>query len=299
MSTVEDVLACQCKLGEGPVWSAAEQALYWVDIENHRFSRLYPASGKYEVFDVGLPVAVLALRASGGLVMATKEGFAFWHWQPPQGLQQGLQFIANANPEAHKPHNRFNDGEIDCRGRFWAGTMCEGYADCAGSASLYRLDPDYSVSVMETGLTISNGIGWSPDNTLMYLTDSPDKVIYVYDFDADSGTIANRRPFVSTPDEAGVPDGLAVDSEGYVWTARWGGWKITRYDPDGKVERVIDMPVECPTSCAFGGPNLDELYVTSAWTALSEQKRAQQPQAGDLFRVQVGIKGLEQYMFAG
>lgn len=297
--TVEDVLPCQCKLGEGPVWSATEQALYWVDIVNHRFSRFYPESGKYEVFDAGLPVGVLALRVHGGLVMATKEGFAFWHWQTQAGTQSHLEFIANANPEVSKPHNRFNDGAVDCQGRFWAGTMCEGYEDCEGAGSLYRLDPDLSVSVMETGLTISNGIGWSPDNTRMYLTDSPRRIIYVYDFDAHNGTISNRRPFVHTPDESSVPDGLTVDSEGFVWSARWGGWRIIRYDPDGETERVIQMPVQYPTSCAFGGPNLDELYITSARTALSEQKRSQQPQAGDLFRLQVGIKGQEQHTFAG
>ncbi len=295
MNAVEDVLTCQCKLGEGPVWSVAEQALYWVDIENRRFSRLYPASGKYEVFEVGLPVGVLAPRERGGLVMATKEGFAFWDWQ----AEPRLQFIANANPEASKPHNRFNDGAVDSQGRFWAGTMCEGYDDCEGAGSLYRLNLDCAVSVMETGLTVSNGIGWSPDKTRMYLTDSPRKIIYVYDFDAQSGTISNRRAFVHTPNEASVPDGLTVDSEGFVWSARWGGWRIIRYDPDGKIEREIQMPVQYPTSCAFGGPNLDELYITSAWTALSEQKRAQQPRAGDLFRLQTGIKGQEQHKFAG
>lgn len=295
MSNVEEVLACQCRLGEGPVWSVAEQALYWVDIENQRFSRLYPASGQYEVFDVGIPVGVLALRVGGGLVMATRDGFAFWRWQE----QPHLQWLANGNPEASKPHNRFNDGAVDCRGRFWAGTMCEGYADCEGAGSLYRLDPDGSISVMETGLTISNGIGWSPDTTRMYLTDSPRRIIYAYDFDAASGAISNRRPFVHTPGEASVPDGLTVDSEGFVWCARWGGWRVTRYDPDGKVERTIQLPVQYPTSCAFAGPNLDELYITSAWTALSAQKREQQPQAGNLFRVQVGIKGQEQPLFAG
>ena len=291
MSTVEHVLGVQNKLGEGPVWNAAEQALYWVDIESHTFYRFYPASGQYESFDVGLPVGVLALRTKGGLVMATKKGFAFWN------QQQGLRFIAD--PEADKPHTRFNDGAVDCQGRFWAGTMCGEAQACTGEGSLYRLDPDGSITTMETGLTISNGIGWSPDNTRMYLTDSPLKVIYAYDFDAATGTITNRRPFISTPDERGVPDGLTVDSEGYIWSARWGGWKVTRYDPDGKAEREIALPVQCPTSCAFGGPKLDELYITSAWTALNKEKRAKQPQAGDLFRVQTGIKGMEQPSFAG
>ena len=291
MNSVEHVLAVQNKLGEGPVWSAGEQALYWVDIENNTFYRYYPASGEYECFDVGLPIGVLALRAKGGLVMATKKGFAFWH------QQQGLHFIAD--PEADKPHTRFNDGKIDCQGRFWAGTMCGEKPECSGEGSLYRLDPDGTITTMESGLTVSNGIGWSPDNTLMYLTDSPLRVIYAYDFDAATGAIANRRPFIATPNERGFPDGLSVDSEGYIWSARWGGWKITRYDPTGKVERELALPVQFPTSCAFGGPNLDELYITSAWTELNAEKRAQQPQAGDLFRVQTGIKGIEQPLFNG
>jgi sugar lactone lactonase YvrE len=133
----------------------------------------------------------------------------------------------------------------------------------------------------------------------MYFTDSPLHMIYVYDFDAVTGAIENRRPFIHTPDEKGVPDGLAVDSEGFIWSASWGGWKITRYDPDGRVAREIRLPVQYPTSCAFGGTSLDELYITSAWTALGEEKRIQQPFAGDLFRLQVDIKGLEEPKFAG
>jgi sugar lactone lactonase YvrE len=292
MSEVEHVLAVNNKLGEGPVWCSEEQALYWVDIESNCFYRMYPTSMKYEVFEVGLPIGVLALRASGGLIMATKSGFAFWD------TQKGLRLIAD--PEVHKPHTRFNDGAVDCQGRFWAGTMCGLSEMCEEpEGSLYRLDPDGSIHTMETGLKISNGIGWSPDNKLMYLTDSPQHMIYAYDFDAASGAIENRRPFIHTSDEEGVPDGLAVDSEGCIWSARWGGWKITRYGLSGKVERAIQLPVQYPTSCAFGGEHLDELYITSAWTALSEEQKKQQPYAGDLFRVKTNIKGLEKPKFVG
>ena len=289
---VERFLAVSNKLGEGPVWSSEEQALYWVDIESNRFYRMNPTTGKYEVFDVGVPVGVLALRASGGLIMATKKGFAFWD------QQKGLHFIAD--PEALKLHTRFNDGAVDRRGRFWAGTMCGLPQMCeVPEGSLYRLDPDGSIHTMETGLMISNGIGWSPDNTLMYLTDSPRHMIYVYDFDAATGAIANRRPFISTLDEEGMPDGLTVDSDGFIWSVRWGGWKVTRYDPTGKVEREVRLPVQYPTSCAFGGEHLDELYITSAWTVLIEGRKQQQPYAGDLFRVKMDIQGLEQPNFAG
>ncbi len=287
MSEVEHVLAVQNRLGEGPRWNVDEQALYWVDIENDAFHRFDPATGAQERCVVGLPVSALGFRAAGGLILATRDGFAVWEPET-----QALRFLAD--PEAHRPESRFNDGAVDCRGRFWAGTM-----SVDPTSSLYRLDPDGSVQQMETGLTISNGIGWSPDNRTMYLTDTPRQVIYAYDFDAATGAIANRRLFVATPDELGGPDGLAVDSEGGVWSARWGGWKVTRYDPGGAVEREIRLPVECPTSCTFGGAGLDELYITSAWTGVDPAQLAAQPWAGDLFRVQVGIKGRPESKYAG
>ncbi|HEY6406996.1 MAG TPA: SMP-30/gluconolactonase/LRE family protein [Ktedonobacteraceae bacterium] len=292
MNEIEHVLAVQNKLGEGPLWNAEEQTLYWVDIESNCFYRFYPQTGGYESFDVDVMIGVLAIRAAGGLVLATRKGFAFWE------AQQGVRFIAD--PEALKPNTRFNDGAVDCMGRFWAGTMCYPEDACTQpEGSLYRLDSDLSLHTMETGVGVSNGIGWSPDNRLMYFTDSPLHMIYLYDFDATTGAIENRRPFIHTPDEKGVPDGLAVDSEGFIWSVRWGGGKITRYDPDGKVAQEIRMPVQYPTSCAFGGEYLNELYITSAWTALSEERRMQQPYAGDLFRLGVGIKGPEKAKFAG
>src|SRR5437868_1471258 len=164
MYEIEHLLTARNKLGEGPVWSIEELALYWVDIENNCFHHLYPATGNHEIFPVGLPVGALALRTSGGLVMATKRGFAFWD------QQKGLHFIGD--PEANKAYTRFNDGAVDCQGRFWAGTMCILPETCEEpEGCLYRLDADGSIHTMETGLGISNGIGWNPDNTCMYLTD--------------------------------------------------------------------------------------------------------------------------------
>ena len=287
MDKVERVLRIGNRLGEGPLWSVDEGALYWVDIEGNRLYRFRPADGTLESFDTGLPVGGLGLRASGGLVVATKNGFAFWD---PHTLS--LTFIAD--PEADKPEARFNDGAVDRRGRFWAGTLAPG-----ATSSLYRLDPDLTVHTMETGITASNGIGWSPDNRTMYFTDTRRKTIYAYDFDVATGHISNRRSFVFTPDEEGVPDGLAVDSEGFIWSARWGGWKVSCYDPSGKLEREVRLPVQYPTSCAFGGDRLDELYVTSARTRVSEEQIREQPFAGDLFRLGMGIRGLPEPKFAG
>lgn len=287
MREVEHILAVQARLGEGPIWNMAERKLYFVDIEGGAFHRYDPLAGSDEVFTVGLPLGCLAFRASGGLVLATRDGFMTWDMTTGAATRM-------VDPEPHRPHARFNDGAVDRAGRFWAGTMSEG-----DDNSLYRLDPEGSTHVMETGITVSNGIGWSPDNRRMYFTDSRRKLIYVYDFDLTTGETANRRVFVDSTAENGVPDGLAVDSEGCVWSARWGGWKVTRYDPDGRAALEIPFPVEYVTSCALGGPNLDELYVTTAWTAVPESQRAQQPLAGDLFRVRVGVKGLPAPLFRG
>lgn len=287
MDQAERVLKIGNRLGEGPLWSVDEGVLYWVDIEGNRLYRFLPADGTLESFDTGLPVGALGLRASGGLVVATKNGFAFW-----DAHTLSLTFIAD--PEADKPEARFNDGAVDRRGRFWAGTLAPG-----ATSSLYRLDPDLTVHTMETGITASNGIGWSPDNRTMYFTDTRRKTIYAYDFDVATGHISNRRSFVFTPDEEGVPDGLAVDSEGFIWSARWGGWKVSCYDPSGKLEREVRLPVQYPTSCAFGGDRLDELYVTSARTRVSEEQIREQPFAGDLFRLKTGTRGLPEPKFAG
>jgi sugar lactone lactonase YvrE len=164
---------------------------------------------------------------------------------------------------------------------------------------LYRLDPDGSVHRMETGITVSNGIGWSLDHKIMYFTDSLRYVIYAYDYDPVTGRIANRRPFVQLPAEQGVPDGLAVDREGFVWSALWGGWKVVRFDPEGKLEREIPMPVANPTAPAFGGPQLDELYITSARLGLSEDDRKKQPLAGNLFRLKTEVRGSVEPKFLG
>ena len=287
---VEHVLAVQNKLGEGPLWSPAEQALYWVDIRQHHVYRFWPATGRHERFDVGVPVTVLGLRAAGGMVAGTAKGFAFW--DPATG---GLDVIAD--PEAGRPDVMFNDGAVDPQGRFWAGTT-NPERPRSPDSSLYRLDADGSVHQMGTGFTVCNGMGWSPDGGTLYFTDTFRHVILAYDYDPATGGITNPRPFVEVPQEEGLPDGLTVDSEGGVWSAHWGGWRVTRYDPAGRVERRIPLPVQNVTSCAFGGPDLDELYVTTAWLNLAEGERREQPLAGDLFRVRVGVAGLEESTFS-
>ncbi len=287
MTQAEHFLTIKNKLGEGPLWHPEEELLYWVDIEGECFHRYSPETGKGDTVPVGQPVGCLALRATGGLILGLRDGIAFWD-------QNTSKIEIIDNPEVGRTNARFNDGKVGPGGRFWAGTMGED-----DQSSLYRLDPDLSIHTMETGITISNGIDWSPDNKIMYYTDSPLRVIYAYDFDLESGSISNRRDFVKVPVEDGFPDGLTVDSEGFVWSAHWDGWRLTRYDHKGSIERVVYLPVQRPTSCAFGGRDLDQLFITSAWTGLSETDRREQPLAGDLFWVQTKVKGQQQDKFLG
>jgi sugar lactone lactonase YvrE len=236
-----------------------------------------------------MPVGALAFREAGGLVLAVRDGLALWDFSKSR-----LDFVADT--ELEKKESRFNDGAVDPEGRFWAGTMT---LDGSASSSLYRLDPDYSVHTMATGLTISNGIGWSPDGKTVYHTDTEKQVIYAYDFDPATGHIENRRDFVRTSEEEGFPDGLTVDAEGFVWSAFYGGWRVVRYGPDGKREREVRLPVANVTACTFGGPDLTDLYITTAWSGLSDEQRREQPLAGDLFLLLTDIKGQPQVKFRG
>lgn len=290
MYEVEQVLAVNNNLGECPLWNSKEKALYWVDINGKTINRFWPSNGKHDIFDVGIPVGAFAFRNAGGFVMATSEGFAYWDSETNK-----LDFIAD--PEAGKEEARFNDGKVDRSGRFWAGTMTP-LKDEATNA-LYRLDPNGVVNTMETGVSLANGIGWSPDNETMYFVDSLKQVIYAYDFNLETGTISNRRGFIKVPEEDGIPDGLTVDNEGFVWCAMWGSWKVIRYTPLGKKDREIRMPVIFPTCCAFGGENLDVLYITSAHYTLTEEQRKEHPNAGNLFRLQTDVKGIPEPMFMG
>ncbi len=290
VADIERVLSLNNFLGEGPIWNSQEHALYWVDLTPGILHRWQPVNAKLETFELSMSIGCLGLRKAGGLIMATKRGYVFWD------AQKGVTPIAD--PIAHEPNMRFNDGKIDPAGRFFAGTMHE--TDTSLQAGfLYRLDADRSVHVAESGVRCPNGMGWSLDHKTMYFTDSPLRTIYAYDYDIATGAIANRRTFVTVPTNNGVPDGMTVDREGFIWSCHWDGWKITRYDAAGKVERVVPMPVARPTSCAFGGRNLDEMYVTSAGKNVSAADRPKQPFAGDLLRFHPGVKGQEEPQFAG
>jgi len=285
---VELVLDARADLGEGPRWDAARQRLLWVDIMRGRVHAFTPSTGACRNIAVGRPVGALASCRDGSLVLAVAGGFARLDLD-------SQKFEMQAAAEADRPQNRMNDGACDGAGRFWAGTMA--LDEGPGAGALYRLDPDLTVHTMLTGVSISNGLDWSLDGRRMYYVDSPTRRIDVFDFDLATGSIANRRMFVEVPADAGIPDGLTVDAAGYVWLALWGGAALRRYAPDGTLERVVPLPVTHPTSCAFGGAALDELYVSSARRPLTAEEKARQPQAGGVFRLRPGVAGRPAHLF--
>jgi sugar lactone lactonase YvrE len=282
VADAELVLDARAELGEGIVWDADLARLVWVDIMRGRVHRFDPASGFSEVREAGQPVGTAAPCADGSLVVATPAGFARLDFESGR-----LTLLAAV--ESDIPGNRMNDGACDPAGRLWAGTMAIDEQPEAGS--LYRLDPDGRVTPMISGVTISNGLAWSGDSRRMFYVDSPTQRIDVFDFDLAAGTIANRRPFASIDPEHGIPDGLTVDVDDGIWVALWGGGRLHRYTRDGVLDRVVRLPVTYPTRCAFGGTGLDELFVTSAWTAMTEDERAAQPHAGGIYRLRPGIRG--------
>lgn len=288
MLEVEHVLSIQCELGEGPIWNPAEQTLYWVDILRNTIHRYHPESERHQATSFSDHICAMGFRQQGGLVVAARKHFAFW-----DGASAALELLAEL--ESDRPKNRFNDGAVDRQGRFWAGTM----GPAAEAGSLYRLNPDRSVERMVTGVGTSNGIGWSPDNRTMYFTDSPLRKIFAFDFDPDTGAVTSRRVHIATPEACGVPDGLTVDSEGFIWSAHWDGHRVTRYAPSGEEDRFVELPVARVTSVAFGGPDLKDLYITTARAGLGENELRQQPLAGDLFKISTDVPGLPEPYFAG
>ncbi len=234
-------------------------------------------------------VGAVVPRRGGGLIAATERAI---RTIAPDGTVGTL-----CTPETDRPGNRFNDAKCDRAGRFWVGSLAIDTTPAKGA--LWRIDADGTATRMDDGHHISNGLGWSPDDRRMYFTDSGKRVIWVYDFDADAGTLSNRRPFVDVPESTGVPDGLAVDEEGFVWSAGWDGWNITRYAPDGRVDRVVHLPVPRPTSCAFGGPDRRTLFITTARIRLSAGLLAEAPLSGSILAVDVLVRGQAETRFAG
>lgn len=280
---------CACLLGEGPVWSAAEAVLHWVDIKAPAIWRLAWPSGLPSSWTPPCAVSAVAPRQAGGLIAACGAGFAFI--DPDRGV-----FVPIVDPEVDRPGNRFNDGKVDRQGAFWAGTMDD--AEKADTGALYRLDPDLRWMRVDGGYRVTNGPAFSPDSAWLYHSDSARQRVYRYPL-RDDGSVGAREPFLQFGAGEGHPDGMTVDAEGCLWIAFWDGWCLGRFAPDGTALGRIDLPVQRPTSCTFGGARLDRLFVTSARFGLSPEQLAEQPHAGDLFVTEPAVGGLAQPSFAG
>jgi sugar lactone lactonase YvrE len=287
---MECVLDAKAELGEGPVWDPDAACLYFVDITRGLVHRYDPDAQTSQSHQINAMVGAVALTAAGDLVLAVRDGFA--RLDPDSGKVRGI-----AGVEADLPGQRMNDGKCDPAGRFWAGTMA--IDEQPGAGALYRLDPDGRVHRMLAEVTISNGLDWSGDGRLMYYVDTPTGSIDVFDFDVATGAIANRRSLARVAPEEGWPDGLTLDADGYLWVALWSGGAVRRYAPDGSLDRVLAVPTTYPTSCAFGGRDLRDLYITTAATALTPEERQREPLAGGLFRCRPGVQGRPPHRFRG
>ena len=285
--TARPVMAARARLGECPVWDPDRQRLYWVDIYNRRVHEFDPKTQSDRSFEIGDVVPAIALAHRNRLLLALRNRLAFLHLD--SGAVEPIRQL-----EFSLPGTRFNDGKCDPQGRFWIGTMSEQ----PGQATLYRYDANGSLHVMETGLTTSNGLGWSPDGASFYLTDSHVRQIYVYRFDARTGAISDRRVLINFSGDAPEPDGLTIDSRGHIWTALWNGWCIVHLDASGNEIERIELPVQRPTSLAFGGPQLSDLYITSASVGLSQAEIQRGFEAGDLLCISGAAEGVSSQRFA-
>jgi sugar lactone lactonase YvrE len=272
------------QLGEGPCWVAAEGRLYWFDIKGRRLHWHAPETG--EIGKVALPMRVSAAapRQAGGLLLSTEHGLVCFD---PRTLRLDL-----VRPIELPAGFRTNDGKVDPQGRFWWSSMDDNDGERPGE--IFVTHPDGRTETVLAGVHIPNTISVTADGRTLYLADSKLGVIYA----CDTSDLTSRRVFARTP-EGAAPDGSALDEAGYLWNAQWGAWRIVRYAPDGAIDRIVEVPVEQPTSCAFGGDDLATLFVTSAWDGLSKAARAAQPQAGGLFAFEPGVRGLALPTFNG
>lgn len=290
MTEILVVREMQDTLGEAPMWHGGESALYWIDALKPAIHRL-DAAGEVRSSSLPCPIGSFVFRRQGGLIGALETGFAAIDLDA--GTTEPI-----LHPEPERAGNLLNDGKCDRRGRYWCGSRDAALTSPSGA--LYRLDPDLSCRRMDDGFIVSNGIAFSPDDSVMYFADSRAATVYAYDFDIAEGRIRNRRVFVSTREIGGRPDGATVDRDGYYWCALVHGGAVARFDPKGRLDRKIALPVKQPTMCTFGGAGLDILYVTSSTALVPEAERAGQKLAGSLLAIhEVGAKGLPEPFFDG
>ncbi|MEZ4995354.1 MAG: SMP-30/gluconolactonase/LRE family protein [Saprospiraceae bacterium] len=284
------ILSHTSQLGEGPVWDSKRQTIIWVDILNGIIHEYSPTQKQYRTIATPSMVGAVALKPDGNLIAALQNGLAFV--DRTSGAISMLH-----DPESHLPGNRFNDGKCDPGGRFWVGSMS--LAEEQGAGNLYMIDNNLTTVLKIPGVSISNGLAWSPDHSTFYYIDTPTREVWAFDYDLQTGNIANKRVVIRIPETEGSPDGMTIDREGMLWIAHWDGWQISRWDPGhGEQLLSIRLPVARVTSCTFGGPDLQHLYITSARVGLTTGQLAQQPLAGSLFVIEnFGYQGLPAHEF--
>jgi sugar lactone lactonase YvrE len=277
-------------VGEGPSWDAASQTLSFVDVSPGRIYRLDPGSASPSHVEVGQEVGAAVPRSAGGMVVAVRDGIGI--------LDEGTDKVNIFAPiEGDDPGNRMNDAKCDPQGRLWAGTMAFDFH--AGAASLYRIDADRAVTRVMADLTISNGLGWSPDGDVMYFIDSGTYGLDAHAFNGSTGEIGPAERLITFAPEEGMPDGLTVDAEGGIWVALFGGSQVRRHAPDGSVLGSVKLPATQVTSACFGGPDLQDMYITTAAFQLDAAELEQQPLAGSVFTCRPGVTGLPSTPYAG
>jgi sugar lactone lactonase YvrE len=274
----------RCELGEGPCWLPDSQTLLWVDIDQGRIHRL-PPTGSVETIGFERAVGAVVPRSSGGLVAVLDDGLAF--------LDDDGAIERHVEIEADLPAHRANDAKVDRQGRLWVGTLHREFLP--GRGALYRVDPDGDVEPVLTELSLPNGLDWSNDGETMYLVDSVERRIDVFDFEGRTGQLSNRRPFLELPEEYGLPDGLTVAADDTVWVAYWGGAAVRAWDSGGTPVAKVEVPTPLVTSCAFGGASFERLLITTA----SGHDPSQPPPAGGVFVADVGARGRPADAFAG
>jgi L-arabinonolactonase len=289
MTDVRCVADARAELGEVPIWSTAEAAVYWVDIRAPSLHRFDSSSGTDVSWPMPEAIGAVAFDARGGLLVALASGL--YRFAPETGT-----LTPEAPIEADIPTSRLNDGRCDRQGRFWVGSMDRSTPHTRGA--LYRYDPDGTLTRLFGEVAVPNGIAFSPDGARLYFWDTPTRALRAFDLDPRTGAIHNERVFAMA-EPPGNPDGAVTDAEGGLWVTHFGGWRLTRYTPDGRIDRTVELPVEQPTACCFGGPDLRTLYVTSARVRLSDAALQRGPLAGGLVAFDTDIPGLPEPVFGG
>ena len=288
MTEADCIVNTRDSLGESPLWDPVTERLFWVDINRCLIHQLDPRTGEITEWPCKTEPGCLGRADNGRLVAGLRDGFYFF--SPATGKFEGI-----TDPEPGKPENRVNDGKVDRAGRFWAGTMRDPNPD-EPCGALYKLEGQTALQMLD-GIRIPNSLCWSPDNQTLYFSDTRARVIWGFDFNLASGELTNRRLFVDLQGQLGRPDGATVDTEGYLWSAEYGGGRVVRYTPDGTVDKVVNLPVANVTCPTFGGTDYKTLFITTASQRLTENELAEQPLAGGLFSLKVTVAGLPEPVF--